>query len=204
MNSKVSELTEKIYKEGVEKANIEAEKIIGSAEEKAKQILESAEKKKSELLNSARKDAQEIKQNAESEIRLASEQLISALKQRINTVITTGQIKQPVNDAFKDSKFIQNIILSVIKKWNPESNEDIKLSLLISKTEEEQMTAFFESKAKHILNAGLEVKFDQKIKNGFKIGPKGGSYFLSFTDRDFENFFKEYLKEKTKKLLFGE
>jgi V/A-type H+-transporting ATPase subunit E len=40
------------------------------------------------------------------------------------------------------------------------------------------------------------------MKSGFKVGPADGSYVISFTDEDFNNFFKAYLRPKSTELLF--
>ena len=44
MENKIQELTDKIYREGVEKGNEEARKIIAEAQEKANKIIEDAHK----------------------------------------------------------------------------------------------------------------------------------------------------------------
>jgi V/A-type H+-transporting ATPase subunit E len=54
------------------------------------------------------------------------------------------------------------------------------------------------------MNKGLEFSFSPDVRTGFKIGPADGSYLISFTDDDFLNFLKAYLRPKTSHLLFGE
>jgi V/A-type H+-transporting ATPase subunit E len=44
MENKIQELTDKIYREGVEKGNEEAQKLIAKAQEEAKRIIEDAHK----------------------------------------------------------------------------------------------------------------------------------------------------------------
>ena len=53
-------------------------------------------------------------------------------------------------------------------------------------------------------NKSVEFSFSQEVKSGFKIGPADGSYLISFTDEDFMNFLKAYLRPKTNQLLFSE
>ena len=42
MENKIQELTDKIYREGVEKGNTEAQKLIANAQDEAKKIVEDA------------------------------------------------------------------------------------------------------------------------------------------------------------------
>ena len=44
MENKIQELTDKIYREGVEKGNEEARRLIANAQEEAKKIVEDAHK----------------------------------------------------------------------------------------------------------------------------------------------------------------
>ena len=57
-------------------------------------------------------------------------------------------------------------------------------------------------KAKEILNKGLEISFSDRIKGAFKIGPKEGGYLISFTDEDFDNFFRAYLRPRLIEMLY--
>ena len=184
------------------KAKKEAELIIAKAKEEADNIINAAKSREKEITEQAQKQADELKKNADLEIRLAARQFISNLKQQITGLITTAQVEVPVKDAFKDEKFVKNIILTLIKNWNPLKPEELNISLLLPRKEEKELTDFFSNEAKELLDSGLEINFEPNIKSGFKIGPKDGSYYISFTDKDFENFFKSYLKERTRKMIF--
>ncbi|NOR76646.1 MAG: hypothetical protein GQ525_16000 [Draconibacterium sp.] len=202
MSNKILELTEKIYKEGVVKAEIEAGKIIADAKKEAGEIVNSAKYQRLEIIDLAKKQAEEYKKNTNSEIQLAARQFMSNLKHQIINIITAKQVETPVRKAFKDIDFVKNIILTLIENWNPQKPEELNLSILLPKNNEKALSDFFETKAIDVLNHGIEIQFDTKTTNGFKIGPKNGSYKISFADKDFENYFKGYIKERTKKLLF--
>ncbi len=202
MTNKILEITEKIYNEGVVKAKVEADKIIADAKQKAGEIIESAKKQELEILEKAKIQAAEFKKNTDSEIQLAARQFMSKLKQQITNIVTVAQIESPVKEAFNDNEFIKNMILTLIQNWNPQKPEEFKLNILLPKKDEKEFSEFFETKAINVLTHGIDIKFDDKINDGFKIRPKDGSFIISFSDNDFENYFKGYIKEKTKRLLF--
>jgi V/A-type H+-transporting ATPase subunit E len=64
------------------------------------------------------------------------------------------------------------------------------------------LTTFLKNKTLNSLNKGVTIEIDSKTKTGFKIAPLNGNYTISFNENDFENFFKSYFRERTKKLLF--
>jgi V/A-type H+/Na+-transporting ATPase subunit E len=55
---------------------------------------------------------------------------------------------------------------------------------------------------KNILESGVELKFQSRMDGGFKIGPKDNSFVLSFSDRDFNQFFQSFLRPRAKEILF--
>ena len=67
----------------------------------------------------------------------------------------------------------------------------------------DELDSFAKEALAKICNAGVDVQFSKGVQGGFKIAPKGEGYMLSFTDKDFENIIAEYLRPKTKSLLFG-
>lgn len=202
MADRIKELTEKIYNEGVAKAKAEATSIIVYAKEEATRIIEKAKEKESVILQKAKENAIEYKQITDAELKLASRQALNNVKQQIKTIVLAAQVEAPVKETFSNGDFIKNIILTLIRNWNPQKPEELNLNVLLPKKDELEMLEFFKIRANGALNKGLELQFDSKISNGFKIGPKDGSYVISFTDKDFEEYFKSYLKDKTAKLLF--
>ena len=204
MQQKLQELTEKLYNEGVSKANEEAEQIINDAKEKADKMVKEAEEKASQIQKEAESKAKEYQGRIESEVQQASHQSIRALKQEITKLITTKFVESSVDEAFNDKDFVKNIIEIAIKNWDSQSNDPISLSILLPEKEEKALGEYFKEKANELLKGELSVEFDSSMKGGFKIGPKDGSYVISFADEDFQNLFKSYLRPKTAELLFDE
>ncbi len=202
MTDRIQEITEKIYNEGIVKAKEDAGQIIFEAKAEAEKIIGDAQKKHEHMIAKAQKLSEEIKKRTESELQLAARQFTSKLKQQITEMITTAQVNIELADAFSDGTFIKEAILTLMKNWNPQSSEPLNLNVLLPEKSVKEINTFFDAKVTNTLNSGVEIKFDPNFDSGFKIGPKDGSYVLSFTDKDFEHFFKGYLRDRTKKLLF--
>ena len=203
MEQKLQELLDKIYKEGVNKGQEVATTIVRDAERKAERILEQAHKEASEARRQAREEAEELKRNVASELRLSASQATHALQQQISHLITTRAVTEPVRQAFSDKEFIKKIIESLIDNWQPGQEGQGGLSLLLPEKDKEELGLYFAEKAREALNGPLLVNPDNRLENGFRIGPADGSYIISFTDKDFESFFMDYLRPKTKDLLYG-
>lgn len=202
MSNKIQEITQKIYREGVLKAKEDADAIIANAKTKAEEIIHSAKALQERIIIDAQKEAKEIKRKTVAEMQMAAQQFTSKLKQNITEIITTSQIERPVKNALDDVEFVQKIIHAIINNWVHDKSNDSNLLLILPEKDKKELTTFFDSKVNETLNKGVVVSFDKKLETGFKIGPYNGNFILSFTDKDFENYFKEYFKDRTKKLLF--
>ena len=204
MENKLQELTEKLYAEGIDKANKEADEIRRKAEEEAEEIKKQARKDAESIVQDAKKEAEEIKKNLESELKLSTSQAVTALKQKITNLITTKVIDKPVEEAFSDSDFIKESVGKAIENWKPGQGGSADLTVLLPGKTEEELKSYFQSKENEILQKGFEVGFDDKLSSGFMIKPVEGGFKISFTDEDFKNFFKAYLKPRSSEYLYGE
>ena len=208
MQSKLQELTEKIYQEGLEKGNSEAKAIVEKAQEEAKSIVDSAKEEAEKILADARKKAEETKANSETEIKLSSKQAINALKQQIVDIINNKVVEETVAQTF-DKDFTKSIIKNEIGSeifgsftGNHLVSGRYVFLFLSPADKEKELSDYFKKSVKNVLDKGVEIKFDSSIKAGFQILPKDGSYKVSFTDEDFAGLFRQYLKPKLIEQLF--
>lgn len=202
MDSKIQQLTEVIYNEGVQKAREEAEAILKEAREKAARIEEEAQKAAATIMADTRKKSQEFSRHVESEVKMTLNQAISAMKQQIASLVTMKAIQPPVKELFSDHEYLKTLISTIVKGWL--EKESFDLNVILPDTGKEQMEKYFKQSLAAELNKGVEFSISQDFRTGFKIGPADGSYLISFTDDDFMNFLKAYLRPKTNQLLFGE
>ena len=77
------------------------------------------------------------------------------------------------------------------------------IALILPESLQKELEPFVNNELSKILNAGVEASFSKKVSGGFRIGPKDGGYFVSFTDETFNELIAEYLRPATKKILFG-
>jgi len=202
MESKLQELTNKLYNEGVEKANEEAERIKSEAQKEADQIKNNARQEADQIIQKAKQESEDMKKNVRSEVDLAAKQTLREVQKQITGMITTSVIKKPVQNAMEDTEFVKKIIESIIKNWSPQSQEPVNISVTLPEKMQKELQDYLENKAAKELNAGIEVDVSDRMKGGFSIGPADGSYKISFSEEDFENFFKGYLRPRTVEMLF--
>ena len=199
MESKLQELTQKIYQDGIEKANNEAKALLDSAKKEAEQILAEAKKEAETLKANAKKDAELLEQKTNAEIKVAGEQAMSLLKQEITAILSKNTISAGVSEAVNGKELIADVVKVVAAKMG---SEEMDLNVILPEKSKADFEALLKKEMTAFLNKGMELKFEERMAGGFKITPKDGSYVLSFTEDDFVNFFQSFLRPKAKKILF--
>ena len=201
MQNKLQELTDKLYNEGLSKGKQEGEELLAKAKVQAEEMVAKAEAEAAQIVAAAQKQADEIKSKVASDIRMASSQSLAATRKDIETLIVGKMAGEPVKKSLASADFVKEIIKAVAEKFTTEGPVD--LALVLPENLQKDLEPFVNTELAKMLNAGVEASFSKKISGGFKIGPKEGGYFVSFTDETFDQLISEYLRPATKKILFG-
>jgi len=204
MDEKIAKLTEIIYKEGVEKGEEERKTIIQKANQEASEIINEAQQKAKKIIDDAEHQAQEIQRNIKAEIKLSSQQTISSVKQQIADLLLFKSINENISPTLSDPELLRDLIILIIKNWNTQSNEKIDMEVLLPESKRIDLEKSFKNSTTKILSDNVKISFSNKVKGGFQIVPMNDSYKVSFTEEDFIEFFKEYLRPKSRSFLFDE
>ena len=196
MDTKIQEITDKIYREGVEKGNEEAGKIIAEANTQKQNLLSEAEAEAKQILAQAQKQAAEMKKNTEAELKMFAAQALEALKSEITNLITGEVVGNNVKAAISDEAFMQKVILELVQNWT--KNE----SLTILAPDAGKLNNYFKSNAKELLAKGLKIESVNGKASSFTIVPADGSYKVSFGEEEFVAYFKEFLRPQLVQMLF--
>jgi V/A-type H+/Na+-transporting ATPase subunit E len=204
MDEKLKELTEVIVKEGVDKANEQANKIVAQAKQEADTIVRQARQQADEAIAQAQRRAAELRQNAEAELQLAGRQMMSVLKQRVTDLVLANILDKPISANFGKADFVGQLIVELAKNWKPANTDRLDLRVLLPETMYRDVEQYLQQRAKEVLAAGLKIEMAKQLRSGFQIAPTDGSFKLTFSEAEFTAFFKTFLRAKTNQLLFGD
>lgn len=196
MGNNIQELTDKIYREGVEKGNAEAQRLVSEAQQEAQKLIADAQKEAESIIANARKSADELTENTKSELKLFAKQAVNALKTEVANLLTNQTITDAVKGFTADKEFLNRFILSLAVQWA--EKEDI----VISVADAETLKKYFSTNAKALLDKGVRIEEVNGVKSLFSISPADGSYKVTFGEEEFENYFKEFLRPQLVEMLF--
>lgn len=200
-NNKLQELTQKLYNEGLEKGRSESERLIAEAKAEAAKIVAEAKAEADAIAKAAEARAEDIAKNAMTEITLAGRQAVSKIKNELAEAVIFKATGEAVKAAASDAEFVKELLLAVAKNWTSATSE-VSLQALLSEQQRAEFDAVVKKSAEELLKAGVEVGYSKDVKTGFKVGEKGGGYYISFTDESFDALLKEYLREKVANMLY--
>ena len=201
MQNKLQELTDRLYNEGLSKGKQEGEELLAKAKVQAEEIVAKAQAEAAQIVAAAQKQAEDLKTKTASDVKMAAAQSLAATKKDIETLIVGKMTDEAVKKALSSADYVKELIKAVAEKFTTDG--PVELAVVLPEALKKELEPFVTDELAKTLGAGVEASFSKKVSGGFKIGPKEGGYFISFTDEKFTELISEYLRPTTKKLLFG-
>ncbi len=193
---KLEDITSKIYAEGVEKGKAQAEEIIKKANEDAAAIIAKAEKEAADKLAKAEAKAKDLDKNTRAELKLFAEQALNALKTEVTDLLTGEVVADNIKAATADKKFMQDVILKMAESMAKDG------AVVIEAKDAKALKEYFAKNAKALLDKGVKIEEVKGIKTDFQIVAAKDGYKLAFGEKEFEAYFKEFLRPQLIEMLF--
>ncbi len=108
-----------------------------------------------------------------------------------------------VRKAALDPAFIREILVAVAKNWKGGGGEKITLQALLPAAKQKELDAALAGSVAALLKEGIEVGYSADVRSGFRVGEKGGGYYIGFSDENFEALLGSYLREKVAEIVYG-
>ena len=193
---KIQELTEKILREGVEKGQAEADRIVKQAQQQAETILQEARQQAQDIVAQAQKQAGDTAANTRNELKMYTTQALSALKTEVANVLTDNVVKEAVKEMTANPDFLGQFAVALAQKWSADE------PVVISSSEADSLKAYFAEKAKTLLDKGVTINKVNDKNTMLTIAPADGSYKVNFGKEEFETYFKNFLRPQLVEMLF--
>ena len=195
MENKVQEITDKIYREGVEKGQAEAQKIVEAAAAEKVALLKKARQEAEEIISDAKKSAEELTRHTQSELQLYAGRAVEALKSEITNLVTGAVVDAAVHETVTN-EWLQNLMLTLATDWITNENVVIQTADAVA------LTQYFAQHAKDLLSKGVQIEQVNGKPAVFAIMPADKDYKVQFGKAEFSAYFKEFLRPQLVEMLF--
>jgi len=193
MAEELKHLIEQIQKEGVEKANEQAESIISQAKDKAAKIVTEAEEKAHNLLKKAKTESEAFAERSVKTLEQAARDLLITVGQGCEKV-AAGTLGRAVDTALS-ADFLQQMIKGVIEQGKGSS-----VVLSVSEADKAALAAFCADLTKQS-GKQIELVSDSEILSGFRVGFKDQSVYLDYTGEAVAEALSAFLRPELAKTV---
>lgn len=174
----LKELIDTINRDGVDKVRQESETLLNQATAKADGIVAAARAQADDLLANARHEQERLEHSGRESLKQASRDLLLGVRKQLETLFA-ALLKEKSREALKD-KEITSAIAAMISNWTPERQD--KIELLLPKKQFDSMAKALRKAMTKKIAAGIEIKADTEVTNGFRVAVKGGQAYYDFSD----------------------
>ena len=193
-------LIQKIRREGVERAQQEAEAVLAMAKQQAAELVQAAQRRAEQLLYAAeegtQKDATALRQAQER----AARDWLLAVRAELNGLVQ--RLIQHECNAALAGPALAELIRSVAVEWM-RHNGGKALNLLLNERDAQALGDSFLARLQSELGVGVEVKPYSAIHAGFQIGGQGETMRFDFTDAALAESLAAYLHPRFAGVLDG-
>ena len=198
MEIQIQELIDKIRKDGVDAAEVEAEKILISAKEEAQRIIAEARSEADKILVNAENENTRMVKSSEDAIRQAGRNLLISFRESVARELKTI-ISESV-DAVYSSQALEKIIVDVVERWsiNPEVQN---LTVILNNDDVERLEKTMIASLKERVKKGVTLKANDNFDGGFRIAVNDDAVYYDYCENAVVEMLSNYLSPKIVKLM---
>ncbi|MDO5017436.1 MAG: hypothetical protein Q4E10_03610 [Porphyromonas sp.] len=199
MDNKIQELAEKIYNDGVKKANTEAEELIAKAEAGSKEILNKARAEADRIVANATQEADRLRSQSETDVKNMVNAAQDALLLKVTNLVNGAAVQAAVDEAFAKPEALYNVVVEMAKALFANENKGMEIATSDAKPLEE----YFRAKAKEVLDHGVKIREVAGKSADFDISPEGADYKINVSKEAFARYFTEFMRPRMREILFA-
>jgi V/A-type H+/Na+-transporting ATPase subunit E len=179
MDEQLQGLLDRIRREGVERAEAEAARIVQEAEGRAAGIVAEAEREAATLRQAAEADATASLERGTIALEQAGRDFMLSLRQSIEAVLretlceTVGRTLTPT--------VMAEILVRLADAYAAHDMNESRLDVLLSPEDRDAVGAIVMEKYRGLVGQGLALRLDERVDAGFKVSFVDYNLYHDFT-----------------------
>lgn len=198
MEIQLEELIEKIKKEGVEAAALEAEAIISAAKAEAEKIVNDANAQAQKIINDAMSENERMVKSSEDAIRQAGRNLLISFRESVTKQLNVI-LNEKVNTVYS-SEELAKLIITAVENWTKNSDAD-NLAVIMNSQDLNALENTLLSAIKEKMLKGVTLKANDNFDGGFRIAVNNGSAYYDYSAEAVVEMLSGYLSPRVVELL---
>ncbi|MCE2496695.1 MAG: hypothetical protein J4F31_09005 [Flavobacteriales bacterium] len=199
MSDRLKVLTDKIYHEGIEKAQKESDRLLEQARQGASEIRSNAERERVALIEKTESEMENYRKKVLAEIRMSTRKTANAIKKQLHEMLVEKAIRRPAQESLRDPKVMSEILKAAAGALTRDGSGGWQLE--VSDEMHRLIHSAVEAAEHNILTEGVTLQGGGEHAGGFVIREEDGAYKIVFDEATFVEFLSQFLKFETRNLL---
>lgn len=179
MAEELQNLLDRIQKDGVDRAEVEATRIASEAKQAAEAIVAEATKQANAIRADAEKDAEAFEARARVSLQQAARDVVLSVGETLQTALREV-VRHDVADAMTPEA-LQGMLASLVEAYLKEGTSNVEI--LVSESDRAALSDFFMSRFAATLKQGVDIKADDGVVRGFRVSVADEQVQHDFTDK---------------------
>jgi len=192
MEEQLQGLLDRIRKDGVEKAEAEAEDIVAKARAEAARIVDEARREAAEHTARAERDAKVFEERSTTTLEQAGRDFLLHLRTAIENVLRESA-RQSLGDALTPEA-MAGMLERMAGAYADRDFNEHRVDVLLSEHDREAFVDTVFDRYRELLGEGLDVHVDDRIHKGFKVRFLDYRLYHDFTLEAIAEVFARLLK----------
>ncbi len=187
MENTLERMVDRVYQEGISRAEKRAAEITGAAETEAAEIRRKAAAEAAQIIAAAKEDAMRLLRSTDSDLKMTASRALGSLRNEIASQLTARAVAEPLKTALTDVQFIKTLFLKLA-----DNHDGAGLSIRVPAGQRDELAREL-SAAMQARLKGLEIRVGA-MKSGFIVGEKDAGYEIDFTEAALLEFLQPFMK----------
>jgi V/A-type H+-transporting ATPase subunit E len=167
MEEQLQSLLDRIRHEGVERAEAEAEGIVGEAQQRARHIVADAEADADGLRRGAESDAAASRERGEKALEQAGRDFLLALQKSIEAILRET-LRDTVAAALTPD-VVADMLVRLAEAYAAHDMNESRVDVLLAPEDRDRIAAIVMQKYRDLVGQGLTLRADERLDKGFKV-----------------------------------
>ena len=167
MEEQLQSLLDRIRHEGVERAEAEAEGIVGEAQQRARHIVADAEADADGLRRGAESDAAASRERGEKALEQAGRDFLLALQKSIEAILRET-LRDTVATALTP-EVVADMLVRLAEAYAGHDMNESRVDVLLAPEDRDRIAAIVMQKYRDLVGQGLTLRADERLDKGFKV-----------------------------------
>lgn len=183
MELQIQDLVQSIKKDGIERANQEADAILAQARQQAEAILSDARSEAAKTLERARAEVEVYQNSAKLDAQQARRDAVLAFRKEVQAefeALLAADVRKTLNETA-----LAALIQAALAGENPADYT----------AEVSEVTQTLNSQLAEAIRNGLELRPSKKVQAGFRLAAKDGSGYFDCSDEEISRMLTPFFRD---------